>query len=225
MYTLPFGNPPGCDLSSGCSESPILLYLSVPLNQVILTAFSFRYTEASTSTSPVVYTFSPLSFNSMIIAPPPTAPDATPRYHISVSLNCFIPSSFITTIRRGSTEYGEYVGDFEYVANKINFSQNTYLFQRDVRMGISENRGTLCIRGKELPIGDALGQIGSHRQVGPNRIHTISIEHSQPLKRQGHWYWKLVRRFLRWDCTVNPRLVRVLQAPFVSLSFVHSGCY
>ena len=45
-----------------------------------------------------------------------------PLYHIFVRMNCFIPSSYITTLSRGDTEYGEEVGHFEYVWHVLRFS-------------------------------------------------------------------------------------------------------
>lgn len=79
----------------------------------------------------------------MVLIPSPNAPDTRPKYHISVRMNCFIPSSYITTIRRGATQEGAMVGDFE--------------------MGIADKTATLFIRGKEFPIGDVLGKSGSRR--------------------------------------------------------------
>jgi hypothetical protein len=61
------------------------------------------------------YTFSPMNFNSMILVPPADAPDTRPLYHISHSLNNFMPYSMITTIRRDGLAEGQVVGDFEYV--------------------------------------------------------------------------------------------------------------
>lgn len=49
----------------------------------------------------------------MILAPPLDQENPHPSYFISINLNCFTPSSYITVIRRGSWE-GEFVGDFEY---------------------------------------------------------------------------------------------------------------
>jgi hypothetical protein len=51
----------------------------------------------------------------MLLMPPRSAPDSRPLYHISVSINPFIPTSSTTTIRRGASENGEHVADFEYV--------------------------------------------------------------------------------------------------------------
>lgn len=51
----------------------------------------------------------------MLLLPPLSAPDTRPRYHISVSTNCFTPSSYITTVRKGGSEVGELVGEFECV--------------------------------------------------------------------------------------------------------------
>ncbi|KAF8878865.1 hypothetical protein BD779DRAFT_1174828 [Infundibulicybe gibba] len=60
-----------------------------------------EYTAARVPTVPVSYAFVPVSLNAMILIPPPDAPDTRPVYHISTGHNCFIPSSYITTIRRG----------------------------------------------------------------------------------------------------------------------------
>lgn len=49
----------------------------------------------------------------MLMFPPPDSPDPAPLYHISVEVNCFRPASHITVIRRGGTENGAYVGEFE----------------------------------------------------------------------------------------------------------------
>ena len=38
-----------------------------------------------------------------------------PIYHISVRMNVFIPSSYITIVTRGDNVRGEAVGQFEYV--------------------------------------------------------------------------------------------------------------
>lgn len=45
--------------------------------------------------------------------PPSYVKNPHPSYYISVNMNCFTPSSYITTIRRDGWE-GEVVGDFEY---------------------------------------------------------------------------------------------------------------
>ncbi|KAK0208771.1 hypothetical protein DFS33DRAFT_472994 [Desarmillaria ectypa] len=101
------------------------------------------YVVAGTPTTNIVYSFSHIGDNAMILIPPHDAPDTRPKYHISVRLNCFIPSSYITTIRRGATQEGAMVGDFE--------------------MGIADKTATLFIRDKEFPISDVLGKSGSRR--------------------------------------------------------------
>ncbi|PBL00572.1 hypothetical protein ARMGADRAFT_1159894 [Armillaria gallica] len=101
------------------------------------------YVIAGMPTTNVVYSFSDIGDNAMILIPSANSPDTRPKYHISVRMNCFIPSSYITTIRRGATQEGAMVGDFE--------------------MGIADKTATLFIRGKEFPIGDVLGKSGSRR--------------------------------------------------------------
>ncbi|KAK7465391.1 para-aminobenzoate synthase, (PABA) [Stygiomarasmius scandens] len=86
----------------------------------------------------ITYVFTPLPHNAMRLASPePPVPGAQQPYHISVSLNCFTPSSYITSIRRNK-EDGELVGDFE--------------------MGSSASKipSTVCFKGNEHPIDDIL---------------------------------------------------------------------
>jgi len=94
------------------------------------------YNASRDPTVPVTYSFSRVSSSAMILIPPEDFPDSRPRYHISVNLNCFMPSSYITTIHRGATENGQFVGDFE--------------------MGISKIPATVSFRGKETKIKDIL---------------------------------------------------------------------
>lgn len=115
-----------------------------------------RYEDAQVPIVPLTYQFSPLAgTNSMILVPPATAADTRPKYHISVSMNCFIPSSYITSIRRGGTENGEEVGDFEYVP-KCNYCCYTSQLIEAHRTGKSANVGTVCIRGSEAILSSAL---------------------------------------------------------------------
>ncbi|KAL0959287.1 hypothetical protein HGRIS_014553 [Hohenbuehelia grisea] len=87
--------------------------LILPLNETLPDDMPPQYVEAQRPTHTVKYTFSPIGKDAMILVPPADEPDSRPKYHISVSMNCFVPSSFITTIRRGGTEEGEFVSDFE----------------------------------------------------------------------------------------------------------------
>jgi len=66
---------------------------------------------------PTRYSFSQLSWNSMVVAPVgATGPERVQEamYNISVSLNCFLPgTAFTTTIRRGGTPEGDFVAEIE----------------------------------------------------------------------------------------------------------------
>ncbi|KAF5368621.1 hypothetical protein D9758_002262 [Tetrapyrgos nigripes] len=87
---------------------------------------------------PIVYAFTPLPFNSMrLSALDSTVHGVADPYHISVSLNCFTPSSYITSVRKINQD-GELVGDFE--------------------MGPSASKipSTVCFRGNEHPMDDLL---------------------------------------------------------------------
>ncbi len=55
----------------------------------------------------LLFTFHQHSFNTMV-----AYADSTVHYHVTVCMNCFIPSSFITIIRR-EHEKGDFVSSFE----------------------------------------------------------------------------------------------------------------
>lgn len=86
----------------------------------------------------VTYSFWPQTMppNSMILSPPDML-NPHPSYFISVNLNCFTPSSYITTVRRGSWD-GDVIGDFE--------------------MGLTTSKkpSSVCIRGNERLLSDVL---------------------------------------------------------------------
>nr|GAT52946.1 predicted protein [Mycena chlorophos] len=71
------------------------------------------YEPAQLPNETTVYMFSPEGFNNMLLVPPSNLPDSQPRYHISVALNVWNPLSFITVVRRGGTDSGPIVGEFE----------------------------------------------------------------------------------------------------------------
>lgn len=60
---------------------------------------------------PRTYVFRRDSPNTMILVPASGTGGAL--YHISVSNNCFDPAFWVTTVCRGGTAAGEYVGEFE----------------------------------------------------------------------------------------------------------------
>jgi hypothetical protein len=78
-----------------------------------------RYLATRRPNTLITYTFFPQTIpaNSMIMKPPSYVKNPHPSYYISVSMNCFTPSSYITTIRRDGWE-GEMIGDFEYGINE-----------------------------------------------------------------------------------------------------------
>ncbi|KAI0821830.1 hypothetical protein BC628DRAFT_779195 [Trametes gibbosa] len=73
-------------------------------------------------------------FNSMVVYA-----DSAVQYHISICMNCFIPSSFITIVRR-LHEKGEFVSSFE--------------------MGISTQRATVNMHGTEKLMDAVLSRTG-----------------------------------------------------------------
>lgn len=71
-------------------------------------------TPNAETTVPMHYILSSRSPNFMLVIPSSDVAHPNALYRISVNSNCFSPSSYITSIRRGGSEDGELVGDFEY---------------------------------------------------------------------------------------------------------------
>ncbi|KAF7307052.1 hypothetical protein MIND_00498300 [Mycena indigotica] len=101
-----------------------------------------RYSRRPSSS--IVYTFEPLPSNCMLLSPPPKVTESQKPYHITVSMNCFTPTSYITSVRKQSWD-GEPVGDFELGATR------------------SGSPGTICLRKNEYPIPDVLTELPSSR--------------------------------------------------------------
>ncbi|KAI0765760.1 hypothetical protein BC629DRAFT_1540206 [Irpex lacteus] len=116
--------------------------------------------NTSPRTTPVTYVFLPVehSFNAMVLQ---TQDAVIPLYHIFVRMNCFIPSSYITTVSRGDTEFGEQVGHFE--------------------MGVSIRKPTVVFGGLERIIDSVLTRSGSRgavRIIIKSHIPYVSTSHS-----------------------------------------------
>ncbi|KAF7338603.1 hypothetical protein MVEN_02086600 [Mycena venus] len=71
------------------------------------------YDDARVPLEPVNYTLSPQGYNTLLLLPPPDLQDTRPQYNISVRLNVLNPFSFITTVHKGASDAGPYVGEFE----------------------------------------------------------------------------------------------------------------
>ncbi|KAI0353891.1 hypothetical protein OH77DRAFT_1522129 [Trametes cingulata] len=84
--------------------------------------------------SSLVLVFHQDGFNTMV-----AYADSAVHYHISVSMNCFIPSSFITVVRR-MHDQGDFVSSFE--------------------MGISTQRATVNMHGTEKYMDSVLLRTG-----------------------------------------------------------------
>lgn len=89
----------------------------------------------------------------MVVVPPVNARGAHEPYHISVNLNCFTPTSHITTIKRRTWD-GEFVGDFEYT---VPFDDLTpFLIARRIGPAGAKTPNSVCLRNNEYPLGDVL---------------------------------------------------------------------
>ncbi|KDR67609.1 hypothetical protein GALMADRAFT_231797 [Galerina marginata CBS 339.88] len=62
-------------------------------------------------TDSTLYSFSPVGTSAMAVIPHSENP--LPKYHVSVRINCFMPTSSITEIYLGGDESGQKVGAFE----------------------------------------------------------------------------------------------------------------
>ncbi|KAI0078595.1 hypothetical protein K474DRAFT_1706324 [Panus rudis PR-1116 ss-1] len=90
------------------------------------TSATLRELRNTAAQGAINYTFVQSSYNSMLLA---YEPASLPLYHISVHMNCFVPSSYITKIHEGDSETGTLIGQFE--------------------MGISVKKSTVTFEGKE----------------------------------------------------------------------------
>ncbi|KAJ4485168.1 hypothetical protein C8R41DRAFT_442217 [Lentinula lateritia] len=97
------------------------------------------YAATTKPTESITYIFEPRpAENAMLLRPAETGGrEARHPYYISVTLNCFTPSSHITSIRKYERQ-GELVGDFEIAAKE------------------SKNVSTVYFRGYENPIEEVL---------------------------------------------------------------------
>ena len=62
----------------------------------------------------LIYSFVPAGISSMTVIPrnlEMEVPEA--KYYVSIRMNCFMPSSYITTIHLGTNEKGQKLGMFE----------------------------------------------------------------------------------------------------------------
>jgi hypothetical protein len=112
------------------------------------------YDDSRTLSTPTTFTFSPHGFNAMLLIPPADAADTRPVLHVSVALNCFNPFSYITTVRRGGTEHGEWVGEFE--------------------MGISATSGTVTFGDKTKKATVVLQKNGSRHSSSGTWTYAFS---------------------------------------------------
>ncbi|KAF8830401.1 hypothetical protein HHX47_DHR2000661 [Lentinula edodes] len=132
----------------------------------------------------ITYSFSALSANSMLLLPPLASPETRPRYHISVSQNCFTPMSWITTARRSSAADGEILGEFE-------------LGIQMGGMGSSERRPTIFMHGR----GPDEGEKWLEDVYNDNYAHHVTW---QLPPGQGHLYWDILRSNKKVRACTNP---------------------
>ncbi|KJA27921.1 hypothetical protein HYPSUDRAFT_34151 [Hypholoma sublateritium FD-334 SS-4] len=90
-------------------------YFHVPSRNIAKPSSGERPPQYSTdSEKNLVYAFVPVRASSMEVIPrnlEKEVPEA--KYHVSIRMNCFMPSSYITTIHLGTDELGQKLGLFE----------------------------------------------------------------------------------------------------------------
>ncbi|KAJ4490131.1 hypothetical protein J3R30DRAFT_3693669 [Lentinula aciculospora] len=133
----------------------------------------------------ITYTFSTLSDNSMLLLPPPASPETRPRYHISISQNCFTPMSWVTIVRRGSAADGEVLGEFE-----LGIPMGG--------LGSIEKRPTVFMHGR----GQDEGEKWLEDIYNDSYAHHVTW---QLPPGRGHLYWDILRSHKKCYCSNSPR--------------------
>ncbi|THH04232.1 hypothetical protein EW146_g10232 [Bondarzewia mesenterica] len=112
----------------------------------------------------------------MLLIPPPIALDSSARYHISIHLDCFSPTSYSTVVRRGASETGQYVGEFN-----------------------SKEPDMITIGIETIRIGEALTATG---KKGIASLLTCHRRKNKSFKRQT-WRWSFGHVNLFWSRCLN----------------------
>ncbi|EIM81989.1 uncharacterized protein STEHIDRAFT_161341 [Stereum hirsutum FP-91666 SS1] len=116
------GNTSGSYMAVRDSPTALHAALPFPSNAVTIGWNAPNSDTAAGSNVPIRYILSPHSPNFILVLPSSDAADTRPLYRISVNSNCFIPSSYVTTIRRGGSEDGEFAGDFERFTGQLDYN-------------------------------------------------------------------------------------------------------
>ncbi|KAF9482614.1 hypothetical protein BDN70DRAFT_874791 [Pholiota conissans] len=120
------------------------------------------YDVARIPNRPVTYTFSSLgpASGAVILVPPADLPDTRPLYHISISHDPFLPHCLITSVMRGGTTNGTYVGGFTTItgiddmknqAETVCIRAAVHSFYTVFRETTIKNKGMACHTFSWLP--------------------------------------------------------------------------
>ncbi|THH14833.1 hypothetical protein EW146_g5556 [Bondarzewia mesenterica] len=174
--TLPYG---------GSSSDTIVLSWKPPqashdsntsFNKTSMQRALLRQLVMAASVEPLTYVFTPLLNNSMLLIPPPIALDSSARYHISIHLDCFSPTSYSTVVRRGASETGQYVGEFN-----------------------SNEPDMITIGTETMRIDEALTATS---KKGIASLLTCHRRTNKSFKRET-WRWSFGHVNLFWSCCLN----------------------
>lgn len=86
------------------------------------------------------------------------------QYHISVHMNCFCPSSYITIVRRWQVD-GKLIGSFEYAPFGPCSCYALFSLFGTIRMGISTQRAVANMYGTEKMLDSVLSMSGKRSDV------------------------------------------------------------
>ncbi|PPQ70666.1 hypothetical protein CVT24_000674 [Panaeolus cyanescens] len=112
------------------------------------------YEIARVPAQPVTYTFSNLgkTSNSGLLLPPVDSPDTRPLYYIAVSNKFMWPNCLVTSLFKGSSADGDYVGGFTTI---LSVYTGPPLAGREILTDLQ----TVTLKSKEMPTNQIFGVI------------------------------------------------------------------
>ncbi|TFK75650.1 hypothetical protein BDN72DRAFT_448732 [Pluteus cervinus] len=142
-----------------------------------------NYGDSRNPVGPVTYQFSNLPGGGTLLLPPESAPNTRPVYHIRTTQNTFAPLSHRTVVHRGSSEQGEFIGEFEF--------------------GMSANDAYILLHKKALPLPQVLYK--SQKPQG-------SVSYTVYGKWTWRWprtpvplFWNCIDRSEGWTCELEDK--------------------
>ncbi|GLB35891.1 putative para-aminobenzoic acid synthetase [Lyophyllum shimeji] len=188
--------PPAISPTLGLVTPPPPVHPAVQYGVLGSAASPPGYQSTRKPLTSITYTFWPQTTpsNSMILAPPLDLENPGPSYCISVNMNCFTPSSYVTTIRRDSWD-GEFVGDFEMGLTTSKKSSSSWTWKtpeldKSVHLYWDDSAAAgviTCFSSKDRTTGNVLARFippaHPRRHGRPAEMHRLEVS------PQGHEYF------------------------------------